>query len=120
MATDLDRLGGAIGYLLAHGMNGMAAEVQNAIAELRELRSHPPAPQWGLIDTVPRDGIKVLCWLGGDISTAGYTKDFRGRPVLGNRGWHYAAWGMPTHWMPMPEGPGETVSQATEDTTHGR
>lgn len=46
MPTDLDRLGGAIGYLLAHGMNSMAAEVQNAIAELTELRSRPAIPPW--------------------------------------------------------------------------
>lgn len=46
MGTDLDRLDGAIGYLLVHGMNGMAAEIRAAIAELAELRARPAIPPW--------------------------------------------------------------------------
>lgn len=90
-----------------------------AEAELRALRSYPPSPDWRPIATIPRDGTKVLCWLEGEIATAYYRDDYRGRRELGNRGWSYAGWRMPTHWMPMPGGPGEAVSQAKGDADHG-
>lgn len=38
MATDLDRLDGAVGFLLAHSMDAAAIAVQSAIRELSALR----------------------------------------------------------------------------------
>ena len=57
---------------------------------------------WQSIETAPKDGTKFLCYRDGDIANAWWTGD-----VLGGRGWSYAAWAYPTHWMPLPKTPEE-------------
>lgn len=57
---------------------------------------------WQPIETAPRDGTHFLAWREHDenIAECWFTGD-----RLGGRGWHYARWSYPTHWMPKPEPP---------------
>ena len=60
---------------------------------------------WQLIETAPRDGTAVLVYLyGGQIDIATWTIAHRqSKPMWID--YFYKDCCVPTHWMPLPEGP---------------
>lgn len=68
---------------------------------------------WKPIETAPKDGTQFLCYRDGDIANAWWTGD-----VLGGRGWSYAKWSFPTHWMPLPKTPEEQSKMLFFGTGH--
>lgn len=62
--------------------------------------------KWESINTAPKTGKYILLYKGGDISMGRWQKDvIREKKVWGGRGWSYAEWSQPTHWMPLPPKP---------------
>lgn len=66
---------------------------------------------WRPIETAPKDGTHILAFRkrtdgGGQISEAWWQREWIGEGYqLGGRGWCYADYSFPTHWMPKPEDP---------------
>jgi hypothetical protein len=59
---------------------------------------------WLPMGSEPKDGTPFLCYRDGDIANAWWDGD-----RLGGKGWSYAEFSMPTHWMDLPSEPSEHV-----------
>lgn len=76
---------------------------------------------WQPIDTAPRDGTRILIWrpsigrIDGRAEEGWWeTQKYhnRPRPYWESTGWHGIGFKRnwpPTHWMPLPEEPGEVI-----------
>jgi hypothetical protein len=77
--------------------------------------------EWMPIETAPKDGTVVDCWVGGEFPTR-YENCYFGTPHheclseycdscpsdLKVKAWRWSFWSeriKPTHWMPLPEPP---------------
>lgn len=54
---------------------------------------------WQTMETAPKDGTEILLWDAGKFAIVGYWHPLSGHWTTGD----YAL--VPTHWMPLPEGP---------------
>jgi len=79
--------------------------------------------KWQDFSTAPKDGIGVIlaCREGHDVFTCEWRNDYEDTLHDYKNGWYWfdnngtALMGeyMPTHWMPMPDGPGVEPSEST-------
>jgi hypothetical protein len=79
--------------------------------------------EWHPIITAPKDGTSVLLLMGGSIPSVGAwdKQPYHANPKpywVSERGYCFGkAWdraNQPTHWMPFPESPKETVNEPLE------
>lgn len=90
----MDSLGPSVA-LIKEPLSALTAAVRTLLSER----------EWRLIKTSPRDGTVFLAFSNGKMQSAHWYADMFDELVLGGAGWCYAAWNMPTHWMPLPSGP---------------
>ena len=61
--------------------------------------------EWQPIKSAPRDGTRIIVYRPGKHNYPKVAVDFCHAPI--NCWWHSPSDGQPTHWMPLPEPPGE-------------
>ena len=75
---------------------------EHRYGETRYICAHCKRPLWQTIATAPKDGTSYLAFgfdEDGESCVVECSSDYGAEIVFGDNG--------PTHWMPMPEGPGD-------------
>lgn len=56
--------------------------------------------EWFPIETIPKDGTKIIAYRNGEVQTCWWRADILGKFCLGGKGWSYPTESeyAPTHW----------------------